>query len=117
MGTSGLEKMVDHQFHLADVAREYIESHPDYSLFSYENSVSVCFNYKGIDPIKLCTRLYEEAALMVGYGRFRDDTFIRFVTVNADNSEDDIIAFFKDLEAFVDQHEAELMGDTKLSAS
>lgn len=117
VGTSGLEKMVDHQFHLANVARDYLRAHPDYTLYSYDDSVSVCFNYKGIDPKILCTRLYEEAALMVGYGSFRDDTFVRFVTVNADNSADDIIAFFKDLEAFVEQHEAELMGEQKLSAS
>ena len=117
LGTTGLAKMVDHQFYLANVARKYIQDHPDYRLYSYEDSVSICFNYKGIDPKKLCTRLYEEAALMVGYGTFKHDTFVRFVTVNADNSEEDIIAFFKDLEAFVDAHEAELMGDQKLSAS
>jgi len=117
VGTEGLEKMVDHQFHLAEVAIKYLRDHPDYTLYSYEDSVSVCFNYKGIDPKKLCTMLYEEAELMVGYGTFEADTFVRFVTINADNSEKDIIAFFNDLEAFVAKHESELIEDTKLSTS
>jgi len=117
VGTEGLEKMVDHQFHLAEVAIKYLRDHPDYTLYSYEDSVSVCFNYKGIDPKKLCTMLYEEAELMVGYGTFEADTFVRFVTINADNSEKDILAFFNDLEAFVAKHESELIEDTKLSTS
>jgi len=117
VGTSGLENMVDHQFELAEIARKYLREHPDYTLYSYEDSVSVCFNYKGIDPKVLCTKLYEKAALMVGYGTFRDHTFVRFVTVNADNSKQDILDFFKDLEAFVEANEAELIENQKLSAN
>lgn len=109
MGTRGLEKLVDHQFYLADVAREYIKSNKDYTLYSYENSISVCFNYKNIPAKTICTALYEKATLMVGYGTFMEDTFIRFVTINADNSKEDIIAFFKTLEAFVEENEEELL--------
>ena len=98
LGNKGLEKLVDHQFHLADAARKYIQNHPDYTLYSHPNSISVCFNYKGHDPKELCTKLYTQAASLVGYGKFRNDEFIRFITINANNKEEDILNFFKVLE-------------------
>lgn len=104
VGTVGLEKIVDRQFELADVARDYIRSNPDYTLYSYDNSISVCFNYKGISARTICTELYEYSQLLVGYGSFREDEFIRLVTINAQNEPEDILRFFKTLEAFVEQN-------------
>lgn len=104
VGTNGLEKIVDQQFDLADVARNYVANHPDYTLYSYENSISICFNYKGIDPKALCTLLYEHQITVVGFGTFNEDTFIRFVTINATNTEEDILNFFKVLEGFVKEN-------------
>lgn len=100
VGTNGLENIVNHQFYLAEVARTYIKSNPDYTLYSFDNSISVCFNYKGISAKTLCTKLYEHAKLMVGYGTFREDTFVRLVTINTQVEENDIISFFKTLEDF-----------------
>mgnify|MGYP001054431234 CR=1 FL=1 len=105
VGTDGLEKIVDQQFILADVARDYIKSNSDYLLYSYDESVSICFNYKGIGAEDICTALYEHSELMVGYGTFREDTFIRLVTINAQNEKEDILNFFKTLEQFVEEHE------------
>lgn len=105
VGTSGLEKIVDQQFQLADVAREYIISHSDYTLYSFDESISVCFNYKNIPAQELCTALYEHAELMVGYGTFQENKFIRLVTINAGNSKEDILNFFTVLERFVDENE------------
>jgi len=105
VGTNGLEKIVDQQFDLADVARNYVENHPDYTLYSYEDSISVCFNYKGIDPKVLCTLLYEHQITVVGFGVFNEDTFVRFVTINATNTKEDILNFFKVLEGFVKENE------------
>ena len=101
VGNKGLEKIVDHQFKLADVARDYINSNSDYTLYSFEDSISVCFNYKGISAKTLCTKLYEHSKLMVGYGTFREDSFVRLVTINTQVDEKDIIQFFKTLEDFV----------------
>jgi len=42
---------------------------------------------------------------MVGYGTFRDNTFIRLVTINAQNEKEDILNFFKVMEQFVEEHE------------
>ena len=109
IGSNGLEKMVDHQFELADIARDYIRQNSDYTLYSFDESVSVCFNYKGISAPKLCTALYQKAALVVGFGSFKEDEFIRLITINPDNNEAEIINFFKTLEAFVDTHHEELM--------
>lgn len=104
VGTLGLRNIVDHQFKLAEVARAYIKSNSDYTLYSFDNSISICFNYKDIDPIDLCTALYEHQETVVGFGSFRDDTFVRFVTINANNEEMDILNFFKVLESFVEKN-------------
>jgi len=104
VGTKGLQDIVDKQFQLADVARNYIKNNPDYILYSFEDSISVCFNYKNIPARKICTLLYENAKLLVGYGTFDNDEFIRLVTINAQNEGEDIISFFKTLESFVEDN-------------
>ena len=101
VGTKGLEQIVDQQFDLADVALAYIRSNPDYTLYSFDNSIGVCFNYKNVDPIALCTALYEHQETVVGFGSFKEDTFVRFVTINANNEKEHILNFFKILEDFV----------------
>lgn len=103
VGTVGLGKMVNQQFKLADIAREYIKSHPDYELYSYDDSISVCFNYKNIDPKDLCNSLYEDGKLMVGYGEFQEKTFVRLVTINSNNQKEDILNFFKIMETYVEK--------------
>lgn len=103
-GTNGLEKMVDQQFYLADYARDYIRKHPDYQLHSFRDSISVCFNYKNLDPIALCTKLYENSKLMVGYGSNQGQNFIRLVTINAQHTEEEIQYFFHTLESFAHEN-------------
>lgn len=105
VGTKGLEEIVDRQFELADTARDYVKNHPDYKLYSYGDSISICFNYKNIPARDICTKLYEHSELLVGYGSFREDEFIRLVTINAQNENEDILNFFKLLEAFVAENQ------------
>ena len=114
VGTKGLEKIVDHQFFLADVARNYIRRNEDYKLYSYDESISICFNYKNIPARDLCTALYEHSELLVGYGTFRQNEFIRLVTINAQNEEADILNFFKLLESFVEVHAELFEGQMQL---
>lgn len=114
VGTKGLEAIVDKQFELADIAREYIKNNDDYTFYGLENSISVCFNYKGIPAQQLCTQLYEESKLLVGYGFFQEDEFIRLVTINAQNNKEDIINFFKVLERFVAVNMEELSSSVEL---
>ncbi len=104
VGTKGLESLVNQQFKLADTAINYIKNHPDYKLYSYEDSVSVCFNYKNVDPKDLCNSLYKDGELMVGYGSFNNETFVRLVTINSGNSEEDILNFFKVLESYEEEN-------------
>ena len=101
VGTKGLEEIVDRQFELADVARDYIRSNPDYQLYSFDDSISICFNYKNIPANVICTELYEHSELLVGFGKYHDTEFIRLVTINAQNSPENILNFFKKMEAFV----------------
>ncbi|MAB49930.1 MAG: cysteine synthase [Flavobacteriaceae bacterium] len=103
VGTKGLEKIVDKQFEMAQVARNYIKDNKDYKLYSFDDSISVCFNYKDIDPKKLCTALYEDAKLMVGFGSYKNEQFVRMVTINSVLEKTDIIAFFETLETYVDE--------------
>lgn len=109
VGTKGLAEIVEKQFELADVARNYIKSNPDYTLYSFDESVSVCFNYKNIPANKLCALLYEESEIMVGFGTFNNDEFIRLVTVNSENSPDDILLFFKKMEDFAAENREHLI--------
>lgn len=104
IGTKGLAAFVDQQFHLADLARDYVRNHPDYTDYSVDETVAVCFNYKGIPAQTLCTALYEHSQLLVGYGSFRDTTFVRLVTINGSNGDAELRAFFAKLEAFVAEH-------------
>ena len=103
VGSEGLEEIVDRQFLLADVARDYIRTNSDYVLYSHDESISVCFNYKDIPAREICTLLYEHSELLVGYGSFDGDEFIRLVTINAQNDEKDILNFFKKMEKFVEE--------------
>jgi sulfinoalanine decarboxylase len=100
VGTKGLEQIVDQQFDLANVALDYIRSNPDYTLYSFDESISICFNYKNIDPTALCTALYENKITVVGFGAFKGQVFVRLVTINANNEKVDILNFFKVMEEF-----------------
>jgi len=104
LGTKGLKKIIDRQFELANVALEYIRNNPNYTLYSFDDSISVCFNYKNIEPKELCTALYEQQITLVGFGTFKEKTFIRLVTINANNTKEDILNFFTILEDFVDKN-------------
>lgn len=109
IGTKGLGEMVEHQFHLAEMARQYVDQHPDYTLYSYPESIGICFNYKDIPADELCNQLYEEGEIMVGFGQFKGQRFVRLVTVNASNDEAEIKAFFNKLEQFA---EKEILSNT-----
>jgi sulfinoalanine decarboxylase/sulfinoalanine decarboxylase/aspartate 1-decarboxylase len=82
IGTKGICNIINHEFDLADYARSYTIMNKDYILYSFEKSLSICFNYKNYDPIDLCTKLYEKNKIMVGFGYFRKKCFIRLVTIN-----------------------------------
>ena len=103
IGTNGIADIVEREFKLADAARNYIIKNSDYKLYSFEDSLSICFNYKDFDPGDLCTKLYESNTLMVGFGNFKNQSFIRLVVVNCETSLDDLMQFFKVLEKFTDK--------------
>lgn len=104
VGTHGLEKIVDKQFQLADIARDYIRNNDDYTLYSYDDSISICFNYKNIPAKTLCTQLYEHSKLMVGFGTFDNTEFVRLVTINTSIEKEDMLDFFKVIEDYVTGH-------------
>lgn len=103
VGTKGLEYIVDSQFDMADIARDYIKNHPDYTLYSFDESISICFNYKNIPAKDLCTLLYQHSEMMVGFGTFNSDEFVRMVTINTVLKEKDILNFFKVIERFAER--------------
>ena len=112
IGTRGISKIIEHEFKLADVARNYIKTNSDYKLFSFEDSLSICFNYKNFDPKDLCDKLYKSNILMVGFGNFHKKTFVRLVLVNCENSLEELMQFFKILEDFADKN-SHLIGRQK----
>jgi len=104
IGTNGIANIVEHEFKIADIARNYVKNNTDYKLYSFEDSLSICFNYKDFDPEDVCTKLYESNTLMVGFGQFHDHRFIRLVVVNCENLIDDLMQFFAVLEEFIQQN-------------
>ena len=104
IGTNGIANIVEHEFKLADAARNYVMNNSDYKLYSFEESLSICFNYKDFEPEDLCTKLYDSNKLMVGFGYFRKQKFVRLVIVNAQNSHKDLMHFFKILETFSEEN-------------
>ena len=105
VGSIGLEQMIDHEFALAQYARDYVKNNDNYKLYNDHESMSVCFNYKNYDPQDLCKKLYEYNKLMVGYGNFKNISFVRLVTINSQNSNKEIDSFFKILEQFCEEHD------------
>ncbi len=103
VGTKGLESIVDKQFDLAKQVFDYISDNPDYTVYNRFPAVTVCYNYKDVDPKEICTQLYEEAKLIVGYGSFQEDTFVRLVTINSENDPEDIKAYFDVFESFAEE--------------
>jgi len=89
---------------LADTARNYVKDNEDYTLYSFDDSLSICFNYKNFEPEDLCTKLYQHNKLMVGFGYFHQQGFVRLVTINGENTNEDILNFFNVLEDFVSQN-------------
>lgn len=104
IGTKGLANIIDHEFNLSELAYSYVKNNSDYTLFSFKGSLAVCFNYKDFDPEDLCTKLYENNKLMIGFGSFHNNSFVRLVTINAENTEEDILNFFKILEDFAEKN-------------
>ena len=66
------------------------------------------FSYKDFDSEDLCKKLYEKNTLMVGFGVFKNKTFVRLVIVNCENTKNDIIEFFRVLEEFARTHRKEI---------
>jgi sulfinoalanine decarboxylase len=104
IGTDGISNIVEHEFELANTARNYVKGNADYTLYSFNHSLSVCFNYKDFDPEDLCTKLYQHNKLMVGFGYFKTQGFVRLVTINGENTHENLLNFFKVLEAFVSEN-------------
>jgi len=117
VGTNGLAKIVDHLFETANIAKEYVRKNPDYRLYNYDNSLSVCFNYKEFDAKDLCTKLHHANELLVGYGSFKGEEFVRLVIVNSENKEDDILNFFTIIENFVEENKVILLRRKMLKVS
>ncbi len=108
IGRKGISKIIEREFKLADEARNYLKANSNYIIYSFEDSLSVCFNYKNFDPVDLCSKLYENNKLMVGFGNFKNKTFIRLVLVNFENSTTDVVNFFNILEDFADKNIAKI---------
>lgn len=104
IGTNGIANIVDQEFKLADAARIYVKNNSDYKLYSFEESLSVCFNYKDFDPEDLCAKLYESNTLMIGFGNFQNKKFVRLVVVNCENTHEDLMRVFQVLEKFANKN-------------
>ena len=108
VGTKGLASIVDHLFETSTIARNYVRNNPNYTLYNEGDSLSVCFNYKEFDAKELCTKLYHAKKLLVAYGSFKGEEFVRLVTANAENKEKEILRVFQILEKYADENHLKL---------
>ncbi|MBT8188786.1 MAG: aminotransferase class V-fold PLP-dependent enzyme [Bacteroidia bacterium] len=104
IGTEGIERMVNNECELARIARNYIRNNENYTLYSGDKSLTICFNYRNIPADQLCQGLHKTGELMVGYGHFRDQQFVRMVAVNSGLQKNDMLEFFRRLESFADNN-------------
>ncbi len=117
VGTNGLAQIVNHLFETANIAREYVLKNPNYTLYNHGNSLSICFNYKAYDAKDLCTKLHQSNQLLVSYGSFKGVEFVRLVTINSENTKEDILNFFKILENFVAENKEGILRKEMLKVS
>ena len=117
VGTNGLAQIVNHLFETANIARDYVLKNPDYTLYNHGNSLSICFNYKAYDAKDLCTKLHQSNQLLVSYGSFKGEEFVRLVTINPENKKKDILNFFKILEKFVAENKESILRKEMLKVS
>ena len=100
IGTKGIASMVEKNYELANFASSYIKNNPDYTLYIFKDSLSICFNYKNYDPVKICTELYIQNKLMIGFGEHKSQKFIRLISINRENKKEDILNVFRIIEDF-----------------
>ena len=70
--------------------------------------MKIVFQYVLITKILILnyynTELYNNNKLMVGYGKHKENEFVRLVSINRENTNEDILNFFKVLEKFTENN-------------
>lgn len=102
IGRQGIARMVEKEFELAEHARNYVNSNSNYKVYNHRDSLTLCFNYKDVAAEEICSKLTEDGLLMVGYGRFKNEVFVRLPFVNSSNDKSEIDNFFKLFEECAD---------------
>lgn len=98
-GDAGYDRRITHLFDLAQHAAGIVEADQGMTLVKRPESVTVCFTVEGISPQDLCERLRREERALVGYAIVDGEPVVRLACVNADNTLEDIGAFFEHVRA------------------
>lgn len=97
LGLRGYEQRIRQQFDLAKYASDRIAADDELELECEPESVTVCFNVRGAAAEVICEQLDLMGLGKVGYGSFRDRTFVRMVFVDPEITYADIDGFLSDI--------------------
>ena len=102
-GDEGYEQRVNRQFELAAYAVEHIRRRDALKLLMQPELLCVCFQVDGKSSEAICDALDKQALIKVGYGNFRDRSYIRLVCVDPDMTFGDIDHFFEQVAQVADK--------------
>jgi len=97
LGDVGYAERIDRQRALALYLAKIVESDDELHLFIQPESLNVCFFYEGVGSETICDQLNRDGMLKVGYGTFKEQSFIRAICVNPDLSFADIDLFINEV--------------------
>ncbi|MFK0569752.1 pyridoxal phosphate-dependent decarboxylase family protein [Endozoicomonas sp.] len=100
-GKEGYARRIEKQFQLTDYAADCVRNDPDFELVIPPQSLNLCFTVKKMNAIDLCNGLNEAGICMVGYGTWKNLTFVRLILLNPDLESQDIDGFFQQVKDYI----------------
>jgi glutamate/tyrosine decarboxylase-like PLP-dependent enzyme len=98
-GDAGFEARIDRCLELAAFCARAVEARPRFRLTEPPASVNVCFEVVGADPDDVVTRLNAEGRAVVGTAQVAGRRVIRWVAVNPELAEEDVLDFLDAVQA------------------
>lgn len=95
LGDEGYSKRVDKMRELTLYLADKIDNDPELTLHCQPESLNICFEVNGKPSCKICSYLDKNGILKVGYGIFKEKSYIRVICVNPELTIDDLDYFLE----------------------
>nr|VFJ89676.1 MAG: sulfinoalanine decarboxylase [Candidatus Kentron sp. LFY]VFJ91800.1 MAG: sulfinoalanine decarboxylase [Candidatus Kentron sp. LFY] len=87
LGQDGYEARTERQLALARYAAQRVTEHADMVLYTYPETINVCFRSRHADSEMVCRILDETYGIKLSFAYLNQDKYIRLVCVNPDMDE------------------------------